>query len=229
MTENNESARGFTAPYASWGSFTNLLDRMADSGLPQRVDRTYLSSMAGSTQSHILKALRELDLMDSDDRPTDALKRLVAAQPDDRGPIYAELVQSHYAEAIDLGAGATQGQLVELFRDSYGVQGSTARKAIAFFLAAAKAGDVEVSQHFSTPKRTRTPSNGATRRTRINRTPDDTPPPQRPKATTAKDRYIDLLLKKAESEMDPELLDRIERVIGVEASEGNPTGGEPHS
>jgi hypothetical protein len=40
--ESNESNGdgGFTAPYVSWGSFKNLLDRMEGEGLPMRIDRS---------------------------------------------------------------------------------------------------------------------------------------------------------------------------------------------
>jgi hypothetical protein len=212
----DENNNGFTAPYVSWGSFKNLLDRMGEEGLPLRIDRSYLSNMAGSTQSHLLKALRELDLIDKHARPTDALKALVA-NAESRPERIGELVRAYYADAVNLGANATQSMLEELFADSYNVSGSTRRKSIAFFLAAAKFGEVPVSLHFKTPKRTSSNGSGAKRKPKKQ---DDPPPPPPATPTTMDDpkkAYVDLLLKKASEELDPELLDRIERVIGIDS------------
>src|SRR5439155_10304872 len=64
-----------------------------------------------------------------------------------------EVLRERYPEAVELGkTNATTGQLIEVFRD-YGAQGDTARKAIAFYLQAAKfAGDIPLSPLFQTPK-----------------------------------------------------------------------------
>jgi hypothetical protein len=213
MSKDEKNNNGFTAPYVSWGSFKNLLDRMGEEGLPLRIDRSYLSNMAGSTQSHLLKALRELDLIDKDARPTEGLKLLVA-NVESRPERIGELVRGYYAAAVDLGGNATQSMLEELFADSYNVSGSTRRKSIAFFLAAAKFGEVPVSRHFKTPKRAST--NGAATKRKPKKQDDPPPPPATPTAMDdPKKAYVDLLLKKASEELDPELLDRIERVIGI--------------
>jgi hypothetical protein len=232
--ESNESNGdgGFTAPYVSWGSFKNLLDRMEGEGLPMRIDRSYLSSMAGSTQNHLLKALRELDLIDSGGHPTEALKSLVAS-PESRTERLGQIVRQYYAEAISLGDNATQLMLEELFANNYNVSGSTRRKSIAFFLGAAKFGEIEVSKHFKTPKRVS--SNGAVERKAKKQTADPLAPPPPPPSTSddPKRAYVDLLLKKADEEMSPELLDRIERAIGLDPqpSESSPAtpGGSPDS
>jgi hypothetical protein len=207
---------GFTAPYVSWGSFKNLIDRMTEQGLPMRIDRSYLSNMAGSTQSHLLKALKELELIDDGNHPTEALKSLVA-NPESQSERIGTLVEKYYAEAITLGNGATQSMLEEKFSDSYNVSGSTRRKSIAFFLAAAKFGEVAVSQHFKTPKRTRsTAKKPPTAKRKGAARQDETPPPPSG-ADDPKKAYVDLLLKKAADDMEnTDLLDRIERVIGLD-------------
>jgi hypothetical protein len=219
MGDDENNSNGFTAPYVSWGSFFNLLDRMdQEGGVPMRVDRSYLSNMAGSTQSHLLKALRELELINDSQEPTDALKALVA-NTESRPERIAALVQQHYSSALALGGNATQSMLEELFAEEYNVKGSTRGKSIAFFLAAAKYGEVTLSRHFKTPKRSASNGGGAKRRKGKGTSPPQTPPPPTPPATSmasAKASYVELLLKKAEGEdqMDPDLLDRIERVIG---------------
>lgn len=237
MTDDNETktSSGFTAPYVSWGSFSNLLDRMTEEGLPMRIDRSYLSNMAGSTQTHLLKALKELDLIDKNAHPTEALKGIISAGMDDRPGLLAESLRSHYAEAIRLPSGATQSMLEELFLEKYNVTGSTRRKSIAFFLAAAKYAGIPVSQHFKTPKRVS--SNGVTKRkAKAKGKPGEEPPsPALPSPTLddPKKAYVDLLLKKASEDMDSDLLDRIERVIGLDPQPSQtsqiPQGGDDDS
>src|SRR5436190_9517934 len=62
------------------------------------------------------------------------------------------MLRDRYPEAVDLGGtNATTDELVEVF-NGYGVKGDTARKAIAFYLQAAKyAGDIPLSPNFKTP------------------------------------------------------------------------------
>ncbi|MGB7588608.1 MAG: DUF5343 domain-containing protein [Solirubrobacterales bacterium] len=233
--ENNQGSAGFTAPYVSFRTLENLIKRMEEEGTPQQIDRTYIVNLPGSTQSMLIKALTELGLMDGDKRPTSALTKLVD-HPEDRSHLIGELVKKHYGAAINLGSNATQGQLQALFASEYGVTGSTQRKAIAFFLAAAKAGEVGLSKHFKTPKAVS--SAGSPRRPRKKaKQADDPPPPPAPPAPTddPKKAYVDLLLKKAGEEMDnTDLLDRIERVIGLDpepsqTSPPKPPGGDPDS
>ena len=235
MSDDKNKDSGFTAPYVSWGSFKNLIDRMTEQGLPMRIDRSYLSNMAGSTQSHLLKALKEIGLIDGGNHPTEALKSLVA-NPESQSEKVGALVEKYYAEAINLGNGATQSMLEEKFLDSYNVSGSTRRKSIAFFLAAAKFGEITVSQHFKTPKRTRTTAKKPTG-SKQGKKPDDAPPPTTPPPSGTDDpkkAYVDLLLKKAAEDMDADLLDRIERVIGLDPqtpskTSPKPSGGGPDS
>ncbi len=223
--ETNETTEtpenGFTAPYVSWGSFKNLLERMEGDGLPMRIDRSYLSNMAGSTQSHLLKALREFDLIDDNGVPTEAL-RLLVANAESRPERIGELVQRYYPEAISLADNATQSMLEETFANSYGVTGSTRRKSIAFFLAAAKFGEIEVSKLFKTPKRVS--SNGNAKRKAKKQAADPSPAPPPPAASDDPKRaYVNLLLKKADEEMSPDLLDRIERAIGLDSQPSQPS------
>lgn len=215
MTENETAATAaaFTAPYVSWGSFINLLDRMEQESIPARIDRHYLSNMAGSTQAHLVKALREFDLVDDGKHPTDDLKELVPKEG--RPEKIAELIRDHYQAALSLGDNASQSMLEDVFTEQYNVQGSTRRKSIAFFLAAAKFADVPVSRFFKTPKRSPTNGPKTGRARKRQETGDQTPPPPPPPVTDAKQQYINLLLKKAEENMDTDLLDRLERVIGI--------------
>lgn len=219
----DEPTSGPKPPYIPWTTFINLVDELGGKGLPDQIDRSVLKSKSGATQSQFLAAARFLDLIDRDDRPTERFKAL-ASRPEDRKALVEQLVRDHYADALALGSAATQAQLDAKFR-SYGLQGETARKAVGFFLNAARLAELPLSSHYQQTRpgqggRRRGATGGGVRRQRSSRTenPGETPSPP-PTGSDARERYIDLLLKKAEDDMDDALLDRIERVIGVETAE----------
>ena len=216
MTVDNED--GFKAPYVSWQMIVNQADRMKTEGIPARVDRSYLGNASGTTKAQFLAAAKALRLLDGDLKPTEVLKRFVL-EPDLRPEITRSLLQQHYAPAIALGTNATQQQLEEVFRETYGISGSTVRKAIAFYLAAAKYAKLDVSPHFSMPRTSGTTA--GTRRRKTAKAPaEDAMPPAADPRTALQTKYIESLLEKfagSNGEVDPELANRIERLLGFEA------------
>jgi hypothetical protein len=215
--------REFNPPYLAFKTLLNLVERLSETSIPNRIDRTYLSYLAGITQTYLLAALRTFGLIDAADKPTDKLIRLVNER-ETRSQQIGELVQTHYAEALALGEGATPGELEELFREKYGVRGETNRKAITFFLNAAGFAGIPLSQHYKLPRaRGGSSENGdtpVTRRKRITGARRNSPNPVVPENSSSVDtlrtRYIDMLMKRAEAdeELDPALLDRIETLLG---------------
>ncbi|MGO9956992.1 MAG: DUF5343 domain-containing protein [Solirubrobacteraceae bacterium] len=148
-----EAAEKITAPpYFAFKTLTNMLAQMEEHGPPNRVDRSFLSGMSGAGQTQFIHGLKSLGLIAEDGTVQPRLTALVT-EPDSRPSLMGQLVRERYPEAVELGQGnATTGELVELFKDSHGVQGDTARKAISFYLAAAKyAGDIRLSPNFKTP------------------------------------------------------------------------------
>jgi Family of unknown function (DUF5343) len=222
MSIDTESTPQRQPPYLPWATFENTLDRWRQETLPARIDRTTLRGQAGGTQSQFLRALTFLGLIDAQGHPTPILDALVR-NTDDRPRILAGLVREAYPEAMALSQNASPGQLEEAFEQAYNVAGETRRKAIAFYLSAARAAEIQLSPHFPStrPGRGGRTGNGGPRRRTSNRQGaknqrrdrDETPATSTP--SDARGRYIDLLLKKAEEDLDDALLDRIERVIGV--------------
>jgi hypothetical protein len=184
MTE--QVADSFTPPYISFAQLLNVLERMQNEGVPSRVDRSYLGSWSGSAQGQFLKAARSLGLIDEHGRPTELLKRLVR-EPESRPEMVGQILQAKYPDALALGQNATQHQLEEAFRNYNGISGSTTRKAVTFFLHAAKFAGIPTSPFFkpgrassgggagSRPARSR----GGRRTTSANDIPptEPTPPP----------------------------------------------------
>lgn len=214
-------------PYISFKTLLKLLERMRQTHLLTRVDRRYLTEFSSGYQSQIIAALRWLDLIGEEGDVTGTLA-LLAQNPDVRPRVVGELLRSHYPAVFVLSSrNGTQRQLEEEFR-SYGINGSTLRSAIAFFLNAARFAEIPVSPHFKVPQdrssrsnRKASPRNSRTT-SRAETTENELSKPLRTSGLPTADmrtRYLDMLLKKAESqdEMDSGLLDRIETLLGYDA------------
>lgn len=179
MTDESNTTT-FFPPYISFSQLENVLERMRNESVPARVDRSYLGSWSGSAQAQFLKAARSLELLDEHGRPTDTLKRLVS-EPDERPDIVGTLLRAKYPEALALGQDATQSQLDEVFRNYSGISGSTTRKAITFYLHAAKFAGIPLSPFFNVG-RSSSGGGGGTRRAASRRAGasakiEQTPPP----------------------------------------------------
>lgn len=175
VLRGSEVPEDFKPPYVSFSMLENTLERMRVEGVPARVDRSYLGTASGSAKAQFLAAAKALELLDEQSRPTRTLHALVP-KPEDRPGVFNHLLHRFYAPVIALGTNATQSQLEETFRAEYGISGSTVRKAISFYLAAAKFADVAVSPHFSTP-RIATAGQGTRRRRPARAVPEPEPQP----------------------------------------------------
>ena len=212
-------------PYISYRTFAKLIEGLEDEAVPPRIDRSFLRSMSGGYQTQVLAALRSLGFIDSDGKVLMPLLSYIRGTPEQRHDLMRSVVESSYAEAVELGReNATQGQLEECFA-TYGVSGSTKRKAIAFFLKAAEEAGIEVSPHFRVPRATPTPR-------RVKRiTPHPPNDEEAGDVTEAAEngglaenfidklraRYVETLMHRIETseELDEALLDRIEAILGL--------------
>jgi hypothetical protein len=152
--------KGWVPPYISFTTLTGLIERMHDEGgAPPQIDRSYLRSFSGGYQAQVLAALKSLGLIEENGRVTSDLTELVEAERrEDRVPIFVTMLNTYYPEPVRLGTiKATQGMLEGAFKD-YGISGDTLRKAIAFYLGAAKYAGVALSVNFRVPSVT--PSDG---------------------------------------------------------------------
>lgn len=182
-----ETEAKWVPPYISFTSLTGLLDRMHnEGGAPPQIDRSYLSSFSGGYQSQVIAALRSLALIDDKGSVTERLTALVESDKrGERAVIIADLLREFYPEAVRLGTiKATQGQLEEAFRQ-YGIGGDTLRKAIAFYLGAAKYANLPISTNFRVPSVTasdgrKTPGKGRGRKVN-NDAGDERPHPPQPR------------------------------------------------
>lgn len=147
----------FIAPYVAWKTILNQLDRFEPGKIPPRIDRSILDNLSGGYRGHVMSAFRNLGFIEEDGTVT-AVFRALVENPGDRQNVIAGVLRSRYAEALQLAeANASSGELEDVFRNNYGVSGSTLVKAITFFLSAASYAEVQTSAHWRKPAQPRTP------------------------------------------------------------------------
>lgn len=163
MTDDSaQAATRWFPPYTAFRTITDIIERMTQEEPPARIDKSYLDNYSGGYQSIVLAALNSLGLRDPSGQVTDRLENLVKADADKRKAIFTDMLNEYYAPVLALGMNATQQQLIDAFRELGVNPGDTTRKAVAFFLGAAKYSGVPVSRHWKVP---RVPSSGTRRRT----------------------------------------------------------------
>jgi hypothetical protein len=223
---STEKSGKWVPPYISFKTLQpTLLEKMEQNPTP-RIDRSYLDTFSGGYQAQVMAALRSLDLIGPNGEVQQTLKDLVSNR-EARPRLIGELVRRYYPNQLALAEEKeTQAKLEDSFR-SYGVTGSTLRRAIAFFMQAAQFAEIPLSKNWKIPSMsgsvTRRPGRGKGGNGK-GPTGQEThhsvePPAPPPTMEGLKARYIDLLMKKvesADSELDEALLDRIEGLLGFE-------------
>lgn len=121
------------------------MEWLRSEGVPLRFDRSFWQTkFSGSTGSQLVAALRFLGLLRGD-RPLPDLENLVEAAFDERRFVLRELLTDSYAavpfDALDR---ATPAMLRRWF-SAYPIDGHTLRKAISFFVSAAKEAEIPMS------------------------------------------------------------------------------------
>lgn len=143
------------APYGPFQTFRNFLEQLSGASVvPRRIDKSVTSNMSGGGRSQLLVALRYFELVaGADDAVTDRLRDLVGQDEAGRVRWAGSELRSRYAEALELSdSGGTNAQLREWFEETYGHGGTTAEKAIRFFMQMAHYANLELSPLFSLPR-----------------------------------------------------------------------------
>jgi hypothetical protein len=112
-------------------------DRIADEGVPERVDRQYLADMAEGTQFQYRQTFRWLGLTTPDDRPTPLLHELAATDQDSRPELFGKIMADRYPDLVGLPLDASNDDFFAVLRDHYGVtSGAQLKKMRTFFVRA---------------------------------------------------------------------------------------------
>lgn len=128
------------APYLPFLTFKSAIEAL-EQGIPKKIDRTIWRTQSGIVQTQILMALRFFGLVDDEDRPTDRLHVLVEDK-ESRAAILSTLLKSSYADLLKHDLTKMSPKMVEDEMEQYNVTGETKRKAVTFFLKAAKFADI---------------------------------------------------------------------------------------
>jgi uncharacterized protein DUF5343 len=174
-------------PYIAHKTFTNFINGLAQ-GMPSRIDKSVMSTLAGSTQGQLLATLRYFGLIRADGTPEKLLTELVNSEGEDRKKLIGDIVKRSYDFVFSSGLNlqtATTGQVEELFT-AEGVAGETRRKAFSFFLALCKDGEIKLSSHIKPPKGVTGTRRRSARAGANDQTPPDTSIVQPPPAGTSK-------------------------------------------
>ncbi|MBZ5547403.1 MAG: DUF5343 domain-containing protein [Acidobacteriia bacterium] len=125
------------APYLAFLTFQGAIEAL-EHGIPKKLDRTMWPSQSGLVQSQILMAFRFLGLVDDQDRPTDLLHALVDHDKDKRPTVLTLILNESYTALIEHDLTKMTPKMLEDEMERYNVSGDTKRKAVTFFLRAAK-------------------------------------------------------------------------------------------
>lgn len=131
-------------PYISFRTTLNLADRLKETGVPNRIDRSVLAYLSGGYASQVIAALETLRLIDDAGKPQARLIKLVD-DLENRPSLIDSILRETYPSLFtkDLSR-ITPGELSEAFGGmSMGTE--TKRKAIAFFVHAAAFANISLS------------------------------------------------------------------------------------
>jgi hypothetical protein len=130
------SGTGKPAAYLPFRTFMTAIESF-EHGIPKQIDRTIWRSQSGIVQGQIMIALRFLGLVDDTDKPTVALHRFVDGK-NNRPELVRALLHHAYRDLVDRDLTKMTPKMLDEAMEQYSVTGDTKKKAVRFFLQAAK-------------------------------------------------------------------------------------------
>lgn len=157
-TETGDAApKGPTAPYPAFQTLKTLLRPFKEHGIPNKIDRSVLTSFSGAVGSQVLTMLKFLGLIFDDGKPTPRLEALLEASETDAWPAeLAKIVRTAYAPLFRINLEtASPKEFNEEFRRAYPAADEVSRKSITFFLNAAREAGIKISPYVMKNKKPR--------------------------------------------------------------------------
>ncbi len=149
---NTAKGSGRMPPYVSFRTFKTFMQDLHEHDIPQKIDKHVLRRFSGTVGNQLMTALRFLDFIDGDERPTDNLRALSRAfQTPEWNAGLGEMLRSQYAAVfseVDL-ATTTPPQVHKAFRSAYGGNDAVLKKSETFFLQAAKEAEIPISKRIT--------------------------------------------------------------------------------
>lgn len=140
----------FKPTYMSFATFWNYIEELASRPLPPQIDRSMMNSKSGTDQANLVGTLASFGLIGPEQRVEPALQALAVQDKERRAQELGSLVVRFYPDALAVSRqNGTEQQLHESFKENFGLDSAdTRRKAITFFLHAARTAGIELSPHF---------------------------------------------------------------------------------
>jgi hypothetical protein len=179
--ETEKQGKKWAPCYVSYKTFTSFLERLKV-GIPTRIDRSVVPSYSGAIQAHLFATLKYLHLMSQHGIPSERLTKLVASEGTERQKILKEILVTSYQFLFEHGIDLqriTSDELHNLFEQE-GVSGGTSRKAIMFFMEAAKDAGIELSPYIGKIKATSSRNIEPRRKKTNGEKPNSIPPQEEP-------------------------------------------------
>jgi hypothetical protein len=221
------------APYAPGHTVLGFIDHVRDKGIPSKIDQEYIGLIPEIGESYarrVLRALEMLDLVDAESgQPTQTLRDIQQEAGAELPETLAEWFKKAYAEVLRFVSPDDDIQRITGQFQRYTPTGQKDRM-VQLFLHLANAAnlrpDVPKMPRGSTAKaKNDKPRREKQQKTNAPRADSSTPPPKAETTDSARERYLGLLMalaEKSDGPPDAELLDRIERVLGVPKQEVSP-------
>lgn len=136
-------------PYLPFQTFLGFISELGSKPLPPQIDRSMMSSKSGTDQANLFAALKFFGLIDDSQVVQEPLKTLAAADETGRKGAISSLLRQRYPGQFDVSErNGTEKLLLDSLEKDFGYTGDTRRKAMTFFLHAARWTGMELSAHF---------------------------------------------------------------------------------
>lgn len=154
------------APYFSFQTFWNFIDELSQKPLPPKLDRSLMKTKSGTDQANLAAAMKAFGLIGEDWTVDPSLDALVAADQEGRKKLFADILRGFYEDALRVSAeNGSEKSLSDSFRECFGLDSAdTRRKAVTFFLHAARHVGIPLSPNFPT---TRSPGTSSPNTSRV--------------------------------------------------------------
>lgn len=133
----------------AYKTFTNFLDTFKDTPIPSHIDKGVLpSSMSGGNQAYLTSALKFFGLISDSGETQEDFRTLVQIADDERIAVWRNILTSAYdflLREVNIES-ATTRIVADKFKEQE-MSGDTIRKAMTFFVYAAKDAGLSVSPH----------------------------------------------------------------------------------
>ncbi len=144
--------------YVPFETFQSFIHALHEAALPAVIDKSLMPTLSGGTQSHLMAALRFLNLIGEKGQTTERLRELVNAAGDKEawGTVLSGIITEAYKPivgSLDIATTSAK-QLENAFKDNTSFDGTMLERCIRFYLKSLKDAKVQVSPHLGRKKRT---------------------------------------------------------------------------